>query len=319
MLFYARSDTHFLLFVYDNLRNLLIQHSNGPESVRQVLGASSRTALQVYAKELYDVEHGLGPFGWKVFLSKFGAYGQIPGEETDRRKAIVVAMHIWRDRVAREMDESTASVLLPFSLALPGIHVTWYSCHLIFCAARRYILPSKLIFRLANAPILPKDVESFLRIVPLTVIRDRASELFDVITNAKLPASLLARRALAQTTVPVSQDATATGLAPTLVTAQASSASGRSDALLPNLWGASLPTRTPPSASSAVEILIIVETSLSISLVLHLCRSYIIALWVRLGGEDEFNRVIHSSKSYIRVSHLLYELVVRPWIIQASS
>lgn len=108
MLFYARSDTHFLLFIYDNLRNLLIQHSNSAESVQQVLVASSRTALQVYVKELYDAEHGLGAFGWKAFLSKFGAYGQVPGEETDKRKAILVAMHVWRDRVAREMDESTA-------------------------------------------------------------------------------------------------------------------------------------------------------------------------------------------------------------------
>lgn len=115
MLFYARSDTHFLLFVYDNLRNLLLQRPDGAESVQKVLNASSRTALQVYTREPYDMDWGSGVNGWRIFLHKFGGYGAT-GPDADRRKAVVVAVHSWRDRVARELDESPLYVSFHLNL-----------------------------------------------------------------------------------------------------------------------------------------------------------------------------------------------------------
>jgi exosome complex exonuclease RRP6 len=109
MLFYARSDTHFLLYIYDCLRNLLLERSSGSEeSVRRVLMASNRTALQVYTREGYDTAKGSGNNGWHIFLLKFGTAGlSVSPAEIERRKAVVIAAHIWRDRVAREEDEST--------------------------------------------------------------------------------------------------------------------------------------------------------------------------------------------------------------------
>jgi exosome complex exonuclease RRP6 len=109
MLYYARSDTHFLLFIYDNVRSLLLNRADGPESLQKVLDASSRTSLQVYSRETYDVEEGSGVNGWGAFLAKFSNQGAV-GIEADRRTAVVVAVHVWRDRVARELDESPAYV-----------------------------------------------------------------------------------------------------------------------------------------------------------------------------------------------------------------
>lgn len=105
MLYYARSDTHFLLFVFDNLRNLLLNRSDGVESVQKVLDASSTTSLQVYNREMYDAEEGSGANGWGTFLTKFGNQRTV-GTEPDRRRSLIVAIHSWRDRIARELDES---------------------------------------------------------------------------------------------------------------------------------------------------------------------------------------------------------------------
>lgn len=204
MMYYARSDTHYLLYIYDNLRNLLLAHST--DWVDEVLINSSRTALQVFQREMYDIEEGRGPNGWRTFLAKFGNnYGNTESEkEKERRKAIVVAMHVWRDRIAREMDESPA-----------------------------YILPSKLIFRVANAPIIPKDLPSFLKIAPLTVLRDRASDLFDVIVNAKLPASLQAQAQASSFVLP-----SLTAATPAVSNAVTSlpGTSVRAEMILPDLW-----------------------------------------------------------------------------------
>lgn len=208
MLYYARSDTHYLLYIYDNLRNLLLAQPNSTDSMDEVLINSSRTALQVFQREMYDIEEGRGPNGWRIFLAKFGNnYGNVENEkEKERRKAIVVAMHVWRDRIAREMDESPA-----------------------------YILPTKLIFRVANSPILPKDLPGFLKIAPLTILRDRASELFDAIANAKLPASLLVK----SSGVPAPTTGTTPAVSNVVVTSTIPGQSIPTDLVLPDLWTAS--------------------------------------------------------------------------------
>ena len=66
---YARADTHFLLYVYDNMRNELVEKSDfsNPErnKVQEVLQKSKETALQRYEHPIYDTELGLGPV-WLV-------------------------------------------------------------------------------------------------------------------------------------------------------------------------------------------------------------------------------------------------------------
>ena len=139
MLQYARSDTHFLLFIYDNLRNALLDRAisrsqsraESPASssstptpdpsippshllVREVLARSEETALRVYEKEQYDAEGGSGPGGWDGLARKWNKVALMAAsrvEQTDNalrvRRAVYQAVHAWRDRVAREEDEST--------------------------------------------------------------------------------------------------------------------------------------------------------------------------------------------------------------------
>ena len=122
MAHYARSDTHFLLYVYDRLRNALLEESSRPpspvegatevdltkqrrnpqEAMRQVLERSGDTALRLYEREVYDMANGRGSGGWATSARKLLAQGVI-NEETG---AVFKALHAWRDSVARTEDEA---------------------------------------------------------------------------------------------------------------------------------------------------------------------------------------------------------------------
>ncbi|WWD18046.1 hypothetical protein CI109_102493 [Kwoniella shandongensis] len=121
MLHYARSDTHFLLFIYDSLRNGLLEQSSRPPSpdpegntvietarrnpqaaMREVLYRSADTALKLYEREVYDEETGRGPGGWAAAGRKWLPKGAIDEEAG----WIWRKLHTWRDRLARELDES---------------------------------------------------------------------------------------------------------------------------------------------------------------------------------------------------------------------
>ena len=102
MLHYARSDTHFLLYIYDNLRNALIDRADGqPMLLRTVLEKSESTALQLYEEEIYDYENGFGTGGWDTLAKKWNR------PMTGLQMAVFRSVHGWRDKVAREEDEST--------------------------------------------------------------------------------------------------------------------------------------------------------------------------------------------------------------------
>ena len=117
MLFYARSDTHFLLYIYDNLRNALLdralshvelaQPSNDSSTlIREVLARSEETALRTYEPQLYDAEGGSGRGGWEALARKWNKGALLEGSQ----RGLFLAVHTWRDRVAREDDESTRFV-----------------------------------------------------------------------------------------------------------------------------------------------------------------------------------------------------------------
>lgn len=105
MLQYARSDTHFLLYIYDNLRNALLDRAGGtPDLIRTVLERSEQTALRTYESEVYDYESGAGPGGWDTLAQKWNkSLSGLP-------MVVFRCAHAWRDRVAREEDESTRFV-----------------------------------------------------------------------------------------------------------------------------------------------------------------------------------------------------------------
>lgn len=108
---YARSDTHFLLYIYDNMRNELIEKSDfsvpnhEKDKINDVLVKSMDTALQRYEHPVYDTERGLGSQGWYKLLSR------TPALLTKQQFAVFRAVHHWRDSVAREQDDSVHYVM----------------------------------------------------------------------------------------------------------------------------------------------------------------------------------------------------------------
>ncbi|KAF2087190.1 hypothetical protein K490DRAFT_66056 [Saccharata proteae CBS 121410] len=151
---YARSDTHFLLYIYDNMRNELIDRSDfsNPEEdrVRRVLEKSKEVSLQRYENPIYDPEHGSGPIGWYRMLSKSSTMF------TKEQFAVFRAVHQWRDTVARQEDEST-----------------------------HYVLPNHALFSVSRT--MPTEKPALLSVAqPLSpVVRLRADELVATIVKAK--------------------------------------------------------------------------------------------------------------------------------------
>ncbi|KXN88537.1 Exosome complex exonuclease rrp6 [Leucoagaricus sp. SymC.cos] len=212
LLEYARADTHFLLFIYDNLRNALIDratsrsrsssppttttsntttNTNAPvictppstskastnpahRLINHVLARSSETCLRVFSKEAYDHLHGSGPTGWDTLAKKWNkpfftasfnppvttpqpssSNVQTGSQIQTMQKEVYKSIHWWREKVAREEDEST-----------------------------RYILPNQYLFRIAESP--PADLSALLRVLGghvSSVVKAKAKELLDVITE----------------------------------------------------------------------------------------------------------------------------------------
>ncbi|KAJ3805248.1 hypothetical protein F5876DRAFT_91581 [Lentinula aff. lateritia] len=168
MLNYARSDTHFLLYIYDNLRNALLgramslsedcleieetSYSPAQASLRQVLAKSEVTALRVYEKESYDMERGSGGNGWDTLAKKWNKIHLYANSPSSKQKDIYRNIHMWRDGVAREEDESV-----------------------------RYVLPNHYLFQLAEHP--PADMATMLKIFHFIppVLKRRAKELLNII------------------------------------------------------------------------------------------------------------------------------------------
>ena len=171
MLHYARSDTHFLLHIYDQIRIELSKASDAPpDLLLEVLARSSETALQVWSRRTYDYEDGLGAGGWRSLVRKwhkeaewglqYDADGEPAGPGRGTAFEVFRAVHAWRDAVARELDESTD-----------------------------YVLPTHMLFKLATRPYLAAakiDVATVLgSCVPAPpVVRKRAAELAGVVRKA---------------------------------------------------------------------------------------------------------------------------------------
>jgi exosome complex exonuclease RRP6 len=136
MLDYARSDTHFLLFIFDHLLNGLISRSSPRSSpslnmppatpaggsfavdtpllLQHVLARSAQTCLRRFAADIYDAEHGLGAAGWFSLAKKYNKLfllDSAPGTPPAIEGAVYKRLHAWRDATAREEDESTAYVM----------------------------------------------------------------------------------------------------------------------------------------------------------------------------------------------------------------
>jgi len=131
LLKYARSDTHFLIYIFFAILN---DPAMTPAVLQDIRTRSATTASQVYDHVEYDFEEGYGSGGWRRLADKSGKL-QIwgidnpapragspvntgvpePWKWTDKQGRakfeVFRLLHAWRDRVAREEDESTGYIL----------------------------------------------------------------------------------------------------------------------------------------------------------------------------------------------------------------
>ena len=155
---YARSDTHFLLFVYDLMRNELIEKSDASNAdgdlIGYVMSRSREEAVQHYERPRYDEVRGSGPMGW------FNLLYRTPTLLDREQFAVFRAVHRWRDQVARQEDENV-----------------------------NFILQRKSLFNVARG--MPMDMPSLLRSVhPITLpLQNRKVELLELVKQARANAS----------------------------------------------------------------------------------------------------------------------------------
>ena len=149
---YARSDTHYLLYIYDHLRNMLLKASSGNSNlVDYVHEGSKQEALQTYERPIYDDENGLGTAGW------FKPLTQRTVRFDSQQFAVYRAVHKWRDDKARSLDEGES-----------------------------YILPLGALWSLAESmPLSIPDLHNVIRPMP-KLVREHAGELVQIIKQAKL-------------------------------------------------------------------------------------------------------------------------------------
>jgi exosome complex exonuclease RRP6 len=149
---YARSDTHYLLYIYDRLRNDLIDSSTEEAShIDYVNERSKHEALQRYERPVYDAVNGYGPGGWYDLLWRNS------GNLSKEQFAVFKAVHQWRDEVARAEDEG-------------------WQC----------VFPKHMLFKLAT--VMPCEMGTLFRTLsPMTPItKERSHDLLDTIKKAKL-------------------------------------------------------------------------------------------------------------------------------------
>ncbi|KAJ6260419.1 hypothetical protein Dda_4645 [Drechslerella dactyloides] len=149
MLDYARSDTHFLLYIFDNMKNELLEKSSVDENKTEiVLQHSKETSAKTYDVEPYDSMRGSGSRGWLSILRHNAI------DFTDEQFAVFKAIHAWRDKVAREEDDNP-----------------------------NFVMSKNHLLSLARQ--MPVDAAAALSITNNPVIRARLADLVSVIQEAK--------------------------------------------------------------------------------------------------------------------------------------
>ncbi|KAK7529893.1 exosome complex exonuclease-like protein Rrp6 [Phyllosticta citribraziliensis] len=151
---YARSDTHFLLYIFDNMRNELIDKSDfsNPEEdrVRRVQEKSKEESMQAYSNPSSNPENGSGSMGWYRQLYKN------PNAFNKEQFSVFKAVHAWRDAVARQEDE--------------GVH---------------FVLPNHILFSISRS--MPTDKVTLFNVAPSLsgIARLRADEIVGTVVRAK--------------------------------------------------------------------------------------------------------------------------------------
>ena len=99
MIDYARSDTHYLLYIFDRMRQQLLQENKGYSLLKQVLLSSTQRCKQLYKKEPYK------EMSWRSVIDRYNK------KLTNEQIAVLRATLKWRDEIARLEDESLHYVM----------------------------------------------------------------------------------------------------------------------------------------------------------------------------------------------------------------
>ncbi len=154
MFYYARSDTHYLLYIYDMLRNMLVERSvrfdHEKDLIELTIQKSKETSLSRYEASLCEPETGQGSRGW------FGALSKSPSMLSGEQFAVYKAVHNWRDNIARVEDESP-----------------------------HFVMPTPALVGIAKS--LPTDRKTLFSLFHGVshIVRSSADELFRLIKDAK--------------------------------------------------------------------------------------------------------------------------------------
>uniref|UniRef100_A0A673J0H2 Exosome complex component 10 n=1 Tax=Sinocyclocheilus rhinocerous TaxID=307959 RepID=A0A673J0H2_9TELE len=158
MLKYAQADTHYLLYVYDRVRADLYDMGNGqPTLIQQVWDKSRDLSLKKYVKPIFTED------------SYMELYHKQKKNFNTQQQAAFRLLYAWRDKLAREGDESTG-----------------------------YILPNHMMMKIAEE--LPKEPQGIIACCNPTppLVRQQINELHQLIKQARetplLKAEVLAEK-----------------------------------------------------------------------------------------------------------------------------
>jgi len=153
---YARSDTHFLLNIYDQLKNKLIEGENN--KLQEVLYDSRQVAKRRFEYTKYRPLVASANVSCPIMASNpKEPYGSIMAQYNVPfvRKPVVEALYNWRDNMGRKEDESV-----------------------------RFIMPNQLLVNLASLN-QPVDVQNILNVSNYITdhVRSNAKEIAELLEN----------------------------------------------------------------------------------------------------------------------------------------
>ncbi|CAH1395309.1 unnamed protein product [Nezara viridula] len=159
---YAREDTHYLLYIYQLMRNELIQHANGKTNLLEAVFDRSRdTCRKVYCKPSLEED------------SHMAIYRRLKLSFDNRQLYALREIYRWRDRVARQEDESCGYVLpnhmmVQICRTLPReVQGILACCNPIPPLVRTYLLEiHQIILRAKEQPLVKSLVEEAVQSEP---------------------------------------------------------------------------------------------------------------------------------------------------------
>ncbi|XP_034255209.1 exosome component 10 [Thrips palmi] len=160
---YARSDTHYLIYIYERMRNALLEAANGQTNLLQaVYQRSTETCKRRYNKLILTDD------------SHMTLYRKSKKMFTNQQMYGLQHLYQWRDRIAREEDESLGYVLpnhmlLHISELLPReIQGILSCCNPIPPLVRQHLIEMhQIILRAREQPLVKPVVEEELRQRPV--------------------------------------------------------------------------------------------------------------------------------------------------------